>query len=79
MAIISRRKPFRIGTGTTVVSFPKGWTSLQDEVILVLNRLGLVIPKDMPIEEVKTDVMKLLETIERLEKERGLLNVAQRL
>ena len=69
MAIVKVRKPFSIGTGTRVVSFPKDWTTVHGEVIIALDRIGLVIPKGMPIDEVKSDVEKLLEALEKVNKE----------
>jgi len=64
MALIGKRKPFNLG-GSKVISFPKSWTTLKDEVIISLDRVGLIIPKGLTLEEVKSDIEKLLRELER--------------
>lgn len=65
MAIVSRRKPFKVGR-SKVIAFPKEWTSLVDEVIIALDRVAIVIPKGLSKEELRKDVEKLLAEIERV-------------
>jgi len=65
MAIVKLRKPFKVGRGQPVISFPRGWTTLEGEVIIALDRVGLVIPRGLEINEIKRDVEKLLEVLEK--------------
>jgi len=67
MAIIKKRKPIKIG-GSKAVTFPSSWTTLDREVTIALNRIGIVIPEGMPIEEIKEDIEKILEELKRIRK-----------
>ena len=66
MAIIEKRKIVDIGPSKAIV-FPKGWTVVRtrDRVYVAVNRIGIVIPPDLNVEEIKQDVEKLIEEIKR--------------
>jgi len=65
MAIVKTRKPFNIARYSRVITFPRDWTTVQDEVVIALNRVGLVIPKDLSLDEVERDIEKLLEALRK--------------
>jgi hypothetical protein len=64
MAIIERRKPFKVGR-SRAIAIPKTWTTSRDEVIIVLNRVGLIIPKEIDKAEIRQDVEKVLRELEK--------------
>lgn len=65
MAVIIKRKPFTIGKYSRVITFPKAWTTLKDEVVVCIDRIGLIIPEGATLEDVENDVEKLLRELKK--------------
>jgi len=66
MAIVQRRRVIRIG-GSKGLTFPARWTALLEKELEVgVDRVGIVIPLDLPLEEVEADVRKILAEIRKL-------------
>jgi len=65
MAIIDERKPFIVGS-SKVVAFPKNWTTLRNKVIVAMDRVGLIVPKNTTPEEIRRDVEKILDALEEV-------------
>lgn len=71
MAVVKRRKPFKLGA-SVVLSLPRDWvTANERELTIYLNRVGIIIPPGLSVEEVRRDVEKLLCVIERCSRGEG--------
>jgi len=65
MAIVSKRRVIRVGS-SRAVTLPPRWTGLLDGVLeVIVDRVGLIVPPGMPLEEVERDVKKILDEIRR--------------
>jgi len=77
VAVVKRRKLFKLG-GSKVLTLPKDWsTARRGEVIVFLDRIGLIMPPDLSVEELKEDFERLLRTVEEARKASSVTEVTE--
>ncbi|MEM2447895.1 MAG: hypothetical protein QXT14_02955 [Candidatus Bathyarchaeia archaeon] len=65
MAVVKKRKLFKLGR-SKVLTLPKDWsTAMGEEVTVFLDRIGLIVPPGLSVEELRRDFEKLLWAVEK--------------
>jgi len=71
VALVKEKKPTRVG-GSMAIFFPPSWTTVRGrKVEVVLDRIALVIPEGLDIDEVRSDINKLLHELEKFRASRS--------